>query len=151
MSRIAYSLVLLFSLVVTAQAEPAFDSPKAALDAYFEACASGDYAAAESCYTKSSRELVQAQYKDLPERDPQLLKDAGENLRALKLREEIYSPTRAAFWPEDERVAPLLLRIQDKAEGWRLDYHFMSNYIRLKDGGWSWANPRLFNLWKSRP
>lgn len=151
MSRIFCSLFLLFSLCLSVHAEEAFETPKAALDAYFEACSRGDYAAAEACYTKSSRELVQAQFKDQPERDPELLKEAGENLKTLNFREEVYGPTRAAFWPDNEAVAPLLFRIQDKAEGWRLDYHFMSNYIRLKDGGWSWTNPRLFNIWKTRP
>lgn len=151
MYRLTATVFLALFLSGPLWAEHTFDSPRATFEAYLKACEVGDYTAAESCYTKSSRELAQAQWKDQPARDPELLKEAYKSLSSLAFREEIVSPTRAILWPDNESVAPLLFRIQDKEQGWRMDYHFMSSYIKVDQNGWSWKNPKLFSIWKTRP
>lgn len=151
MKRVDLLAVLLFLLSAPLLGQTAFDSPRSTFDTYLKACREGDYRAAEDCFTRSSRELVQAQVKPEEPRDPEQLKSVYEAMSKLKYSEEKVSPTRAIMWPDDKSVAPLLLRIQDKSEGWRIDYHFMSHYIKVDDHGWSWRNPKLFAIWKSRP
>ena len=140
-------LVLLSGLAV---AETTYEEPKQTLDAYLKACQAGDFEAAESCYTASSRKLVQSQTSPEEKRDPQLLVQTYEMLKPLEFREEKVNEKRAILWPNDESVPPFMFRIQDPEEGWRIDYHFMSHYIQIKDDGWKWRDKRLFKIWKSR-
>lgn len=151
MKRVTLFAALLLFLSAPSLAQTSFDTPRSTFDAYMKACSEGDYGAAEGCFTKSSRELLKAQSNPQEPRDPQQLKAVYDAMSKLEYTEERVSPTRAVMWPNDKSVAPLLLRIQDKSEGWRIDYHFMSHYIKADDNGWSWRNPKLFTIWKSRP
>ena len=116
MKPLTYSLLLFFALTVCGLAESEFDSPQSTLKTYLEACSQGDYAAAEACYTKSSRKLVEEQMKGI-ERDPELLKGAYQHLSQVEYREERVNGKRAILWPSDERIPPFLFRIQDEKEG----------------------------------
>ena len=141
-------LCLLF-LVAPLWAVPGFSTPEEAYKTYLEACSSGDHKAAENCYTRSSRELV----GQLPEEAapaPEALKMMSEEMKKLSYKIEQVNKKRAIIWFDNESVPPLFLRIQEPAEGWRLDYHFMSHYIQADGNGWSWRNKKVFNLWKSR-
>lgn len=150
MRTFSFTMLLLLVLATLGLAESEYATPRATLDRYLKACSDGDYAAAEACYTKSSRELVKEQMKDAEVRDPDLLKSAYDRLSPLEYREERVNEKRAILWPSDEKIPPFLLRVQDEKEGWRLDYHFMSHYIRVNEDGWSWTNSRIFKIWKSR-
>lgn len=142
--------VFVFCSLAALSAQSRFDTPKAALDAYLQACREGDYQAAEACYTESSRKYVAQRTDPEVPRNPDLLRQFYQRMADTDFRLEQVNSKRAVFWPEDETIPPFLLRIQKPEEGWRLDYHFMSNYIKVKDSGWSWANPKIFGLWKQR-
>ena len=142
---------LLFLLSASvAVAEGPYATPMQTFETYLKACQNGDYKAAENCYTRSSRELVEKQMAGGAQRDPEALKGLYEGLSQVTFREELVNEKRAILWPDDEKFAPMFLRIQDVEEGWRLDYHFMSNYIRANDKGWSWRNERVYRIWKTR-
>ena len=127
-----------------------YTRPEKTLDTYLEACKAGSYSRAEGCYTKSSRSLVQTLVQEQPERDPDLLKGLYEKLKPLSFRLEEVNAKRAILWPSDENVPPFFLRIQEPEEGWRIDYHFMSNFLKIDKKGWSWRNKRILGIWKSR-
>ncbi|MFA7482876.1 MAG: hypothetical protein WC314_20380 [Vulcanimicrobiota bacterium] len=142
-------LVLLFLLSQIGLADK-FETPNDTLEAYLQACKEGDYQAAESCYTRSSRELAAQDAKQMGERPPELLIGTYERLKDVDFRLEQVNPKRAILWPETEQIPPMFLRIQHAEEGWRLDYHFMSRYMRVNENGWSWRNQRILDLWKKR-
>lgn len=143
------ALIILLFLAIPLMGATGFSSPEEAYKTYLNACSSGDYKAAQMCYTKSSRELV----NQLPEDsapNPEGLKMMAEQMKKLSYKIEQVNKKRAIVWFDEESVPPLFLRIQEPGEGWRLDYHFMSHYIQADGNGWSWRNKRVFNLWKSR-
>lgn len=131
-------------------AQTGYSTPDETYQTYLKACSSGDYVAAEGCYTRSSRELVDKTRTKGEEPAPESLQMLHARLEPLTYKIEEVNPKRAIVWFDDKSVPPLFLRIQDKHEGWRLDYHFMSHYIRAGKDGWSWRNKRVFKLWKSR-
>jgi len=146
----AIAILTLFFLANPLRAETMFETPRDALDTYLSACERGDQKAAVQCYTASSRKLVEMSGL-LDDSDASArLKALYERLQTVEFREEKYSDTRAAMWPDDETIPPFLFRIQDREEGWRMDYHFMSHYIQADEDGWSWRNKRLFEIWKTR-
>lgn len=146
MSCICRLIVLVLLLSGPLWSESMFSTPRETLDTYLAACQEGDYAGAEECYTRSSRKLVD----NSEPRDPELLKASHQKLAALEFRLEEVNSKRAILWPNDEKVPPFFLRIQDAEEGWRIDYHFMANYIQSTGDGWKWRNKRIFKIWKSR-
>lgn len=143
--------VLLFLLLLSGSVLADYSTPDSTLQTYLGALEAGDYAAMETCYTKSSREMTQARGQVAPEaRDAEQLQQVYLRLKALSFRTEQVNSKRAILWPSDESIPPFFLRIQEPAEQWRIDYHFMSNYIKIKENGWNWRNGRILNLWKSR-
>lgn len=146
-----HSLLLAVLLLTwTVQAQDSFETPQQTLDSYLQACREGDYQAADACYTKSSREFLEKHLKPEAKRDPKHLLASYERLKSLTFEEERVSPKRAILWADSEKVPPFLLRIQEPEEGWRIDYHFMSHYIKIEEDGWKWRNEKLFKIWKSR-
>lgn len=143
-------LLLLISLSQAILAQEPYTSPESTLETYVAACKAGDYKAAEQCYTKSSRKLLEEQVGAEDTRDPELLKASGEQLASCKFRLEQVNSKRAVMWPNVETVPPILLRIQSMDEGWRIDYHFMANYMQVKADSWQWRNPQIFKVWKTR-
>ena len=141
------SALLLFQVV---GANSLYVTPEATLDTYLSACKDADFARADACYTKSSRALLYRNLEGRPPRDPSLLKQTYSRMSALNFVTERVNSKRAILWPNDKSVPPFFLRIQDSEEEWRIDYHFMSNYINVKEDGWSWKHPKIFKLWKSR-
>ena len=140
-------LLLILCLALPCLAET-FETPRGTLDAYLKACREGDEKALRECYTKSSRELAKA---DAAEGQGEVdLAAVHEHLAQQTFTLEQVNKKRAIFWAEDESVPPFFLRVQDEAEGWRIDYHFMSRYMRVNPDGWSWRNKRIFELWKKR-
>lgn len=127
-----------------------FQTPEQTLETYLEACEQGNFEAAQTCYTKSSRELSQAQEAQAGTADPEMLRQTYERLKDVDFKLEQVNAKRAILWPGDESIPPFLFRIQEPSEAWRLDYHFMSNYIKVNEKGWSWRDPRILGLWKKR-
>jgi len=127
-----------------------YETPKETLDAYLNACQAGDLEAAELCYTSSSREVAKQDAELGAAPPPDALKSAYERLKDVDFKLEEVNAKRAIFWPADESIPPMFMRIQQEEEGWRLDYHFMSRYIRVGEDGWSWRDPRVFQIWKKR-
>lgn len=127
-----------------------FQTPEQTLESYLQACEQGNFEAAQACYTKSSRELSQAQQAQSGTVDPEVLRQAYQRLKDVDFKLEQVNSKRAILWPGDESIPPFLFRIQEPSEAWRLDYHFMSNYIKVNDKGWSWRDPRILGLWKKR-
>jgi hypothetical protein len=146
---LCFLMFLVFCSSAT-MAEESFATPPDTLERYLKACQDGDYEAAEKCYTKSSRELVESLNEGQEPRDPAQLRATYEVLSPLTFREERVNTKRAILWPSDDKTPPFLFRIQEPGEGWRIDYHFMSNYIQVSESGWDWRNKRIFNIWKSR-
>lgn len=142
--------VLLFFLFVLPCLAQNFETPEATLDAYLQACKAGDFEAADLCYTQSSRELVKADLAGMEPRSPELLKGTYERLKAANFELEKVNDKRAIFWSQNEDIPPMLMRIQAPEEGWRIDYHFMSRYLRVTQDDWNWRNKRLFEIWKKR-
>jgi hypothetical protein len=127
-----------------------YKTPKEVLDAYLKACQLGDLEAAELCYTRSSREVAKQDAEQGAPPPPEALKSAYERLKDVDFKSEQVNAKRAILWPGDESIPPMFLRVQDQEEGWRLDYHFMSRYIRVGEDGWSWRDQRVFQIWKKR-
>lgn len=144
--------ILIILLLACAQAvwAQSYETPEATLNTYLEACKAGDFEAAEMCYTRSGRELVKQDTAEMEPRSPELLKGTYERLKDVDFKLEQVNAKRAIFWPDDEQVPPMFVRIQEPEERWRLDYHFMSRYIRVDENGWAWRNKRLLDLWKKR-
>lgn len=148
--RFCLTALTLITLVFQSSSAQVFDTPEDTLQAYLKACKAGDFEAAESCYTKSSRDLAKADVQGREPPPPSVLKNTYDRLNGAGLKLEKFNDKRAAFWAEDEQIPPLLMRIQSPEEGWRIDYHFMSRYLRVDQDGWSWKNKRLFDIWKKR-
>jgi hypothetical protein len=147
-----YLLFFVWILLVNAPvlAQPDYSSPEATLKTYLEACKAGDFSAADECYTASSRKRL-AETPALTEgRHPDLLTGTYERLSTLTFTTEKVNAKRAILRPDDPKVPPFFLRVQTPKEQWRIDWHFMANYIRADANGWSWVNPRAEGLWKSR-
>ncbi len=143
------ALALMLTLVQTGLAEN-YETPRGTLDAYLKACQAGDVEAAEMCYTRSSREVAKQDAEQAAPPSPESLKGAYERLKDVDFKLEEVNAKRAIFWPEEESIPPMFLRVQHEEEGWRLDYHFMSRYIRVGEDGWSWRDQRVFQIWKKR-
>jgi hypothetical protein len=144
---LVFLLTLSFSLNLLAAP---IDTPRAALDGYLEAAREGDFDAAKAFYTESSRKMFPELSQEELAAQGSRLKSLAERLQAVEFELEQVSPERAVFWASDEKIPPFLVRVQDKEEGWRLDYHFMSRYIQADEKGWSWRNRRVFDIWKNR-
>ena len=149
MKRALFMAALLLLLGQNCLAEK-YKTPQETLDAYLKACQAGDLEAAEMCYTRSSREVAKQDAAQAEPPPPEALTGAYERLKDVDFRLEEVNPKRAIFWPDEEAIPPMFLRIQNEEEGWRLDYHFMSRYIRMGEDGWSWRDPRVFQIWKKR-
>lgn len=148
-----YLILLLWALAVASYpvlAEPNYTSPEATLKTYLEACQAGDFAAADACYTASSRELLAKTPAFTEGRQPDMLKNTYEKLSKLTFTLEKVNEKRAILKPNDDKVPPFYLRVQDPKEGWRIDWHFMANYMRADENGWTWKNPKAEAIWKSR-
>ena len=144
-------LILAIALLVgPVSAQPNFSSPEATLKTYLEACKAGNYEAADACYTKSSREFIAKTPKMTAGRKPEHLTGTYDRLSTLKWTVENVNQKRAIVKPDDSKVPPFYMRVQDPKEGWRIDWQFMANYMRADQNGWSWANPRAETLWKAR-
>ncbi len=143
-------LFFLFLITGTALAQPDFSTPEATWQTYLQACQAGDFEGVELCFTASSRQYLKQNPQPVEERDPALLKATYERLTATDFRLEKVNSKRAIMWPADERIPPCFLRIQKPAEGWRIDLHFMTNYIRVTEDGWSYTFSRAERIWKSR-
>lgn len=149
--RRTFLLLLAFTLLtVQALAQPDYSSPEATLRSYLRACEAGDFGAADACYTKSSREFIAKTPKMTEGRIPQQLTGTYDRLSKLKFTTEKVNDKRAILRPDDEKVPPFYMRIQDPKEGWRIDWQFMANYMRADAKGWSWVNPKAEGIWKSR-
>lgn len=148
----SFSLILLVTLLTTAlaQAAPDFSTPEKTLETYLKACQAGDFQAADLCYTESSRKFLQDNAYMTEGREPEQLKKAYQNWSTLKFRTEMVNAKRAVLHPSSADVPPFFLRKQAKGEGWRIDYHFMSNFIKVDENGWSWKMPRAEKIWRSR-
>ena len=127
-----------------------YETPRETLDAYLSACQEGDLEAAEMCYTRSSREVAKQDAEQGASPPPEALRRAYEQLKDVDFRLEEVNAKRAILWPDLESIPPMFLRVQHQEEGWRLDYHFMSRYIRVGEDGWSWRDPLFFQIWKKR-
>jgi hypothetical protein len=143
-------LGLLLFLCTAAWAEPDHSSPEATLKSYLEACKAGDFAAADACYTASSRKFLAETPAFTEGRQPEMLLGTYDRLSPLTFTTEKVNGKRAILHPNDEKVPPFFMRIQNPKEGWRIDWHFMANYLRADQNGWSWVNPRALGIWKSR-
>lgn len=150
MQRLILTLLTAFLLGLPALAEPDYSSPEATLKTYLAACQAGDYAAADACYTKSSRELLAGKPEMTQGRTPELLTNTYARLSPLQWTTEKVNAKRAILVPNDAKVPPFFMRQQSKDEGWRIDFHFMANYLRADQNGWSWVNPKAEGIWKSR-
>ncbi len=148
--RRTFVFFALLLLALPAWAGPDYSSPEATLKTYLEACKAGDFEAADACYTKSSREFIAKTPKMTAGRKPEHLIGTYERLSALKFTTETVNPKRAIVRPDDSKVPPFYMRVQDPKEGWRIDWQFMANYMRADQNGWSWVNPKAETLWKSR-
>lgn len=145
------SLFCLASLAVSpALAEPDYSTPEATLATYLEACKAGDFTAADACYTKSSREFLAKTPAFSEGRSPDMLRGTYERLSKVKFSTEKVNAKRAVLVSDDKAIPPFYVRVQEPKEGWRIDWHFMANYMRGDANGWSWKNPRADGLWKSR-
>ena len=146
------SLLLLCTvfLVVPATAQPDYSSPEATLRTYLKACQAGDFVAADACYTKSSREFIANAPKMTEGRVPEQLVGTYERLSKVDFRTEKINDKRAVLVPNDRKIPPFYVRVQEPKEGWRIDWQFMANYMRADANGWSWVNPRAEGIWKSR-
>jgi hypothetical protein len=142
--------LLLFLLLTQVCLSQSFETPNETFETYLQACKLGDFDAAEMCYTKSSRELAKQDAAHMEPRSPEMLQGTYERLKDVEFKLEEVNAKRAIFWPEDESIPPMFMRIQVAQEGWRIDYHFMSRYVKVTEDGWSWRNKRLFSLWKKR-
>lgn len=152
MIRLVVLFVFGLSWVSAALAQPAdYSSPESTVRSYLEACRRGDLAAADQCYTASSRELLAQMPNVAQQRTPEQLQSFYQRLSELTFQTERVNPKRAILTPNDPKIPPFFLRIQAPQEQWRIDWHFMANYIRADQQGWSWKNPRALALWKSRP
>ncbi len=132
-------------------AAPDYSTPESLLKTYLSACQAGDVAAANECYTASSRAFIAAHPEVMAGVNPELLTATYDRLSALKFETEQISPTRAILKPSDSKVPPFYLRQQKAGEGWRIDWHFMSNYIRADDKGWRVTNIKAESVWRKRP
>ncbi len=152
MRRLSQLLVLVSALLLAtpAWAAPDYSSPEATLQTYLEACKAGDFAAADACYTKSSREFLAATPAFTEGRSADMLRGTYERLSGLKFSTEKVNAKRAILTPDDKAIPPFYMRIQEPGEGWRIDWHFMANYMRGDANGWSWKNPRAEGIWKGR-
>lgn len=148
-----YALLLsvLLCLISPVQAEPDFSSPEATMRTYMEACQAGDFVAADACYTESSRAFLAKNPALRDSRPVEALIGTYERLSKVTFTTEMVNTKRAILRPDDPKLPPYFLRIQNPKEQWRIDWNFMANYIRANDKGWSWANPRAEGIWKSRP
>jgi hypothetical protein len=146
-----YPLLALLALLLTVSAAAQdYSSPEATLQTYLAACKAGDFAAADQCYTASSREFLAKTPALTQNRPVELLTATYGRLSKLKWITEKVNPKRAILRPDDSKVPPFFLRQQAPNEGWRIDWHFMANYIRADESGWSWVNPKAEGIWKSR-
>ena len=148
-----YLIVLFLSLLAAAPsawAEPDFSTPEATLKTYLQACQAGDFAGADACYTASSREFLAQSPAFTEGRQPELLVGTYERLSKLTFTTELVNAKRAILKPNDPKVPPFFMRIQSPKDKWRIDWHFMANYIRADENGWSWGNPKAEGIWKSR-
>lgn len=150
MRTMALLLLSLFVCATPAWSEPDFSSPEATLKTYLEACKAGDFAAADLCYTASSREALAKNPAFTENRQTEMLTGTYERLSKLTFTTEKVNAKRAILKPNDDKVPPFFLRIQTPKEGWRIDWHFMANYIRANADGWSWVNPKAEAIWRSR-
>ena len=141
-------ILLLVWLTIPSLAQD-YSSPEKTFETYLEACKVGSFEKAEACYTKSSRALAKQRSQGRVRHSDSLV-DAFDKLSPLTFRLESVNTKRAILWPSDESVPPFFLRIQEPEENWRLDYHFMSNFIQVEKDGWKWRNKRIFKIWKSR-
>lgn len=143
-------LLALFLLPLPVSAEPDFSSPEATLKTYLDALKAGDFAGSDLCYTASSREALAKNPAFTEGRKPEMLTNTYERLSGLTFTTEKVNAKRAILKPDDDKVPPFFMRIQNPKEGWRIDWHFMANYIRADGNGWSWVNPKAEGIWKSR-
>jgi hypothetical protein len=151
MQRYLWTLLLCGLLAqLPVWAEPDFSTPEATLKTYLAACKAGDFTATDACYTKSSRDLLAANPAMTQGRQAEMLTGTYERLSPLTWTTEKVNAKRAILTPNDPKVPPFFMRQQTKGEGWRIDFHFMANYIRADQNGWSWINPRAEGIWKSR-
>ncbi len=129
---------------------PGFATPEAALESYLEALEAGDSERVLQCYTASSRRMVSEHPELSKGRTPEELQASHSMLEGLTYTTEQVNEKRAILHPDDEGVPPLFLRRQVEDEGWRIDLHFMLNYIRAGSNGWSYTFPRAEQIWRSR-
>ena len=69
-----FPLVLLYAFFFAttgALLAQSFETPERTLETYLKACEEGDFDAAQACYTKSSRELSEAQEPQSGPADPE--------------------------------------------------------------------------------
>ena len=144
-------LCFLLALASTlAVAEPDFSTPEKTLENYLRACEAGDFEAADLCYTASSRKYLKENSYLTQGREPAQLKKVFAQLSKQSFRTEQVNSKRAILHPDDSRHPPFFIRQQAKGEGWRIDFHFMTNYIKADAEGWSWRMKRAEKIWKSR-
>jgi hypothetical protein len=150
MVRTLLSIVVL-CLLTPVWAQPDYSTPEQTLQTYLQACKAGDFAQADACYTRSSREFLAKTPKMTEGRMPEHLMGTYDRLAGLEFTTEKVGEKRAILRPNDAKVPPFYMRVQDPKEGWRIDWQFMANYMRADANGWSWVNPRAEGIWKSRP
>lgn len=146
-------LVVILSLLgfcAPVWAEPDFSTPQATFESYLEACREGDFEGADLCYTASSREYIASHPRVTEGRSPESLKVTYQRLSQAAFKLEQVNSRRAIIRFEDQGIPPYFLRVQKAGEGWRIDWHFMSHYIRRTEDGWSWTFSRAERIWKSR-
>ncbi len=148
-SQLLFLVVALF-LATPVLAEGDFSTPEATLATYLQACREGDFEKSDLCYTHSSRQYLQEHEEFTQNRNPEDLRQAYDRLSQVEFTLEQVNEKRAILHPDDPKIPPFFLRQQKPGEGWRIDFHFMSNYLRADENGWSWRFPKAEGLWKSR-
>lgn len=145
------TMLLAFFLILPAVANPDYSTPEATLQSYLSACKNGDKEAVENCYTASSRKFIAENQAITEGQTAEQLRLSYDKLSKLEFSTEKVSDKRAILRPKEQSIPPLYLRIQDPEEGWRIDWRFMRDYMRITDQGFSFRNPKAESIWKSRP
>ena len=144
-----FLILLMFFLSLPALAQD-YSTPEATFKTYMEAMKAADFAATDTCYTASSREMLAKNPAFSQNRPAEMLTQTHDRFSQLTWTTEQVNSKRAILTSNDSKVPPIFMRQQTPGEGWRIDFHFMASYIRADQNGWSWVNPKAEAIWKSR-